>query len=169
MLVGIILYFFVYSGRDSGITYDDTVNDTAALSNPSDNVWSELDKLREGAQKIAETIRVIDETPRQQQETPAVQWAQRTINAKYYDSTGSYPVKITFEESSDGQIRNCVLNNVNYGNKIPLSGHSTNDGYSFSGSSDGQQVSVRFENVGGQLQGKANIAGKEITLTATIY
>lgn len=163
LLVGIILYFFTqFNKGNDNISLDDSLADTAYFADNADP-WAELDKQR---QQAKETVRIIE-----QQEEPkeAVSWTQRTISGKYYDSTGDYPVRVTFEENGDGQIRNATFNNVNYGGKIPLRGRSTSDGYTFSGSAGGQSVTVTFENVGGQLQGRANIGGHEITLTATIY
>lgn len=164
LLVAIVMFLILYfKGSGNGmIELNDTAADSSWMAQREDP-WAKIDEQREENKPKVETVKVVEPQP-------VVNWSARKISATCYDSTGEYPISVTFEESPEGDIRNCRYTNVTYGTKINLSGHKTSNGYTFSGSTGGMNVSVRFQDVGGgAYQGSLIVGDKKLDLTGNLY
>lgn len=164
LLIAIILFVVYYFNvSDEKVNLEGTVDSEWATS--EEDPWARLDERPQERQPVRETVRVMEQ-PAQ----PAASWRPRTITATCYDSSGEYPIKVTFEENENGEIRNCKYTNINYGAKLSLNGVNTGSGYTFSGSTSGTGVSVHFQDVGGgNFQGTLRVGDKELKLTGSLY
>lgn len=165
LLIAIILFIVYYFNvSDEKVNLEGAADSEWAME--EEDPWAKLDeRTQQERQPVRETVRV-SEQPAQ----PAVSWRPRTITATCYDSSGEYPIKVTFEENENGEVRNCKYTNINYGTKLGLNGVNTGSGYTFSGSASGTGVSVHFQDVGGgNFQGTLRVGDKELKLTGSLY